>query len=97
MLLGLMIINSPHFLHTYDVIVTFGKCGNLPEPFTPLCEMDIIMPNRIVEFGKRGCFWASLVAQWIRICLPMQGTRVQSLVREDPTCRGAIKPVRHNY
>ena len=26
---------------------------------------------------------ASLVAQWLRICLPMQGTQVQSLVRED--------------
>ena len=26
----------------------------------------------------------------------MQGTRVQALVREDPTCRGATKPVRHN-
>ena len=25
------------------------------------------------------------------------GTRVQALVREDPTCRGATKPVRHNY
>ena len=43
-------------------------------------------------------FWgASLVAQWLRNHLPMQGTRVQALVREDPTCRGAIKPVRHNY
>ena len=40
---------------------------------------------------------ASLVAQWLRICLPMQGTRVRSLIREDPTCRGATKPVRHNY
>ena len=39
----------------------------------------------------------SLVAQWLRICLPMLGTRVQSLVREDPTCHGATKPVRHNY
>ena len=38
-----------------------------------------------------------LVAQWLRIRLPMQGTRVQSLVREDPTCRGATKPVHHNY
>ncbi|XP_054944576.1 protein lin-52 homolog isoform X3 [Physeter macrocephalus] len=38
----------------------------------------------------------SLVAQWLRIHLPMQGTRVQSLVQEDPTCRGAKKPVRHN-
>ena len=41
--------------------------------------------------------WASLVAQWLRIRLPTQGTRVQALVREDPTCRGATKPMRHNY
>ena len=40
---------------------------------------------------------ASLVAQWLRIRLPMQGTRVRTLVREDPTCRGAANPVRHNY
>ena len=40
---------------------------------------------------------ASLVAQWLRIRLPLQGTRVRALVREDPTCRGATKPVRHNY
>ena len=39
----------------------------------------------------------SLVAQWLRICLPMQGTQVWSLVREDPTCHGATNPVRHNY
>ena len=36
---------------------------------------------------------ASLVVQWLRIRLPMQGTRVRALVREDPTCRGATKPV----
>ena len=35
---------------------------------------------------------ASLVAQWLRVCLPMQGTRVRALVWEDPTCRGATKP-----
>ena len=39
----------------------------------------------------------SLVVQWLRIRLPVQGTRVWSLVQEDPTCRGATKPVRHNY
>ena len=39
---------------------------------------------------------ASLVAQWLKIHLPMQGTRVRALVREDPTCRGATKPVSHN-
>ncbi|XP_054938336.1 beta-parvin isoform X2 [Physeter macrocephalus] len=26
-----------------------------------------------------------------------KGTQVRALVREDPTCRGATKPVRHNY
>ena len=40
---------------------------------------------------------ASLVAQWLRICLPMQGTRVRALAWEDPTCHGATKPMRHNY
>ena len=39
----------------------------------------------------------SLVAQWLRICLPMQGTQVCTLVQENPTGRGATKPVRHNY
>ena len=41
--------------------------------------------------------WASLVVQWLRIRLPMQGTWVRALVREDPTCHAATKPVRHNY
>ena len=40
---------------------------------------------------------ASLVAQWLRICLPMQGMRVRALVWEDPTCRRATRPVSHNY
>ena len=42
-------------------------------------------------------FGASLVAQWLRICLPMQGTRVRALVWEEPTCRWATRPVSHNY
>ena len=50
---------------------------------------------RIKEDNVLG--WTSLVAQWLRICLPMQGTQVQALVREDPTCRGETKPVCHNY
>ena len=41
--------------------------------------------------------WASLVAQWLRIRPPMQGTRVGALVREDPTYRGTTKPLRHSY
>ena len=42
-------------------------------------------------------YGASLVAQWLRICLRMQGTRVQALAQEDPTCRGATRPMSHNY
>ena len=38
-----------------------------------------------------------IVLQWLRIHLPMQGTWVQALVREDLTCHGATKPVSHNY
>ena len=44
----------------------------------------------------KNCDWASLVVQWLRICLSTQGTRAQALVREDPTCRGATKPMRQN-
>ena len=33
----------------------------------------------------------SLVAQWLRIRLPMEGTPVRSLAQEDPTCCGATK------
>ena len=47
--------------------------------------------------SKRTQIGASLVVQWLRIRLSMQGTWVRALVREDPPCRGAPKPVRHNY
>ena len=38
-----------------------------------------------------------LAEQRIRTHLPLQGTRVQSLVREDSTCWGAAKPRHHNH
>ena len=42
---------------------------------------------------KRG-WGTSLVVQWLRICLAMKGTRIQSRVRElSPTSHGAAKPV----
>ena len=47
-----------------------------------------------IETKKIGTF---LVAQWLRILLPMQWTWVRSPVQEDPTCHGATKPMRHNY
>ena len=42
-------------------------------------------------------FRTSLVVQWIRIRLPMQGTWILSLVQEDSTCHGGAKLVCHNY
>ena len=34
--------------------------------------------------------------QWLGIRLAIQGTLVESLVREDPTCHGATKTMHHN-
>ena len=37
------------------------------------------------------------MVQWLRICLPMQGTQIQSLVCKDSTRCGWTKPLHHNY
>ena len=39
----------------------------------------------------------SLVAQWLSICLAIQGTQVWSLIWEEFICHGETKPVCHNY
>ena len=56
-----------------------------------------LMRNFLLILDSRIVSWASLVAQWLRICLPMQGTWVRALVWEDPPCRGATKPTCYNY
>ena len=53
-------------------------------------------PTGLRVYDKKK-YRVSLVALWLRIRLPMQETRVRALVQEDPTCRGAAKPVCHNY
>ena len=68
------------------IYITESLCC-IPETSTH-CELTILQKNKL---------GASLVAQWLRICLPMQGTWVRVLVQEDPTCRGPTKPMRHNY
>ena len=50
-----------------------------------------IHPVKIVNSG------ISLVVQWLRITRHCRGKWVWALVREDPTCCGATKPVHHNY
>ena len=63
----------------------------------PLHSWHLSLRNENLRSHKNLCMGASLVAQWLRIHLPMHGTQVRSLVREDPTCSGATKPVHHNY
>ena len=62
------------------------------EGFLGLKESQFCSPS---SFPKRN--GTGLVVQGLRIHLVMQGTPVLSLVWEDPTWRGAIKPVDHNY
>ena len=46
----------------------------------------------IHDIKKQNKLGAYLVVQWITICLPMQGTQIQPLSQEDPTCPGTTKP-----
>ena len=56
------------------------------------CSTSLIIREMQVKTTMR----VSLVAQWLRICLLMQGTQVQALVWEDPTCHGGAGPVSHS-
>ena len=48
-------------------------------------------------FFKKRERGTSLVVQCLRIPLPMQATRVQSVFWEDPMCCRTPKPTSHNY
>ncbi|XP_049565243.1 60S ribosomal protein L4-like [Orcinus orca] len=59
------------------------------------CKLDELHGTWRRAAPLKSSYRASLVAQWLRVRLPMQGTRVRAPVREDPTCRGAAGPVSH--
>ena len=48
-----------------------------------------------IKISKGGTL--EVAAQWLRIRLSVQGTRVRAVVQEDPTCGRATEPVRRNY
>ena len=82
-----------------NLCTTFSHC---PERDPDLTYMWTVAPisyptSLCIFLFKKSDLGASLVAQWLRIRLPMQGTRVWALVWEDPTCRGATKLMRHNF
>ena len=60
-------------------------------------QMNLFTKQKQTHRHRKQTYGASLVAQWLGIRLPMQGARVCAPVREDPTCRGAARPVSHNY
>ena len=60
--------------------------------------------NKVLGENEKGVFYfylenkgTSLVAQWVRIALPVQGTRGQPLAWEDPTCLGAAEPTCRSF
>ena len=77
--------------------VTFTKTLRGKIQSSPLLQKSKPRHKKVKELTQEHTARTSLVAQWLRIHMPMQGTRVRALVREDPTCRGATKPVRHIY
>ena len=86
--------NFPSFtmiLAIFLVFCIFGVCEGNPHRGVTHVKM------KKRELHLNWSQGTSLVAQWLRIRLPMQGTRVRALVWEDPTCRKATKPVHRNY
>ena len=70
------------------------KCS--PEGATSLCGLGLgyLGPGTLsIKAQKETC----LVAEWVRIRMPMQGTQVRSLVQEDTISCRATKPMHCNY
>ena len=86
---------NPHFEVMLHTASTFFTSFHLVFHFDSERRVSIFRLSVIFKTLKTK-LRASLVAQWLGVCLPMQGTRVRALVWEDPTCRGAIRPVSHN-
>ena len=59
-----------------------------------LMNTHVKIPNKILGnliYQLKKDYGTFLVAQWIRICLPLQGIQVQFLVQKDSACCGATK------
>ena len=80
-------------INTYNFNISYSMSHLMMNSYS-LCMPEKVFTSPLFLKYITG---ASLVAQWLRIHLPMQGTQVRALVREDPTCLRATKPMRHSY
>ena len=71
--------------------------GHMPTTPQRIEHINIVTILFIKSEGDQTSSRAFLVIQWLRICLPMQGTQVPSPVREDPTRCKASNPEHSNY
>ena len=92
-----VLIVTPSFPPAPDPRDPLALCSSSPAGTEGLWVLSGPGQLLVTEWYKEGKEGTSLVAQWLRIHLPMQGTWVQALVREDPTCHRATKPARRNY
>ena len=92
--------NSPNSLIFAVLILQFfiqnlRETLNCFQKYTGFKSMAMENWKEYDKCQKKICKRASLVVQWLRICLVMQGTPVWSLVQEDLTCLRATKHVSH--
>ena len=91
----------PSLAQVKGLLIGYLLCASYQEKHFPHFKCGSLHCNNLIfsykeTLVKNNLPGASLVAQWLRIYLPMQGTRVRALVWEDPTCRGATGPVSHS-
>ena len=48
--------------------------------------------KKLYLFKKQSLFWTSLVAQWIRLVLPVRGAQAGCLAWEEPQASGQLRP-----
>ena len=90
-------LNFCYILKAYDYNFTPLHTHTHKHTHTHTHTQCVCVPSLEDNTNVRNAKGASLVVQWLRIRLPMQGTWVRALVREDPTCRRATTPESHNY
>ena len=93
-------INHQHCDTLQDVLQAGGKrchmkCGATEE--WKALETTTKVHKNYLNLKSMTVYGTSLVAQWLRICLPMQGTQVLSLLQEGSTCHAATKPACHDH